>query len=193
LTDSARRYLRVEHGHQAFAAHQQAVEAVRSVARHQDDGAWRLVGLMIGTTGGQPPPALAEFIDVHGLDGFSQSEAFALYEEAFPPDRRAVRSQRLRERQLARLHRLEGLAAETPQPSDLVASWFDDSLGAKLLTAGMVTPGDLNARIGTGGVWWCALSAIGVAKARRTERHLAGAPGAVGQAAVCPQCNAGAR
>jgi len=40
LTDSARRYLGTQHGHEAVTAHQQAVDAVRAVARRQGDVAW---------------------------------------------------------------------------------------------------------------------------------------------------------
>ena len=96
-----------------------------------------------------------------------------LYAEAFPLERKTARGQRLRECQLTLLRRLEGLAAETPQPSDLVAGWFDEALAAKLVTAGLLKLGALNARISAGGRWFAALPAVGVAKARRLERHLA--------------------
>ena len=174
LTESARRYLGVEHGHEAVTAHRQAVDAVRAVARRQGDAAWRLVGLTLrAPAAGAPRPALAEFIAAHGLDGFSESEALECYEASFPADRKAARSQRLRARQLELLRRLEGLAAETPQPSDLVTGWFEEALAAKLVTAGLLTLGALNARISTGGRWFAALPAVGVAKAQRIERHLA--------------------
>ncbi|WP_349283222.1 tyrosine-type recombinase/integrase (plasmid) [Polaromonas hydrogenivorans] len=173
LSDSARRYLGVEHGHEAVTAHRQAVDAVRAVARRRGESAWRLVGLRLQSPAGEPRPALADFIEAQGLDGFSQSEALALYEEAHPADRKTARGQRLRERQLALLRRLEGLAAEIPMASDLVAGWFDDALAAKLTAAGMTTLGDLNARVSAGGVWYRSLPAVGVAKARRIERHLA--------------------
>ncbi|CAM3811423.1 tyrosine-type recombinase/integrase [Polaromonas hydrogenivorans] len=173
LVDSARRYLGVAHGHEAITAHRQAVDAVSAVARRRGESAWRLVGLRIQSPAGEPRPALADFIEAQGLDGFSQSEALALYEEAHPADRKTARGQRLRERQLALLRRLEGLAAEIPMASDLVAGWFDDALAAKLTAAGMTTLGELNARISAGGVWYRSLPAVGIAKARRIERHLA--------------------
>ena len=173
LTASARRYLGTQHGHEAITAHQEAVDAVRAVARRRGESAWRLVGLAIRAPAGEPRPALADFVEAQGLDGFSESEVLELFEAAFPPDRRAARGERLRERQLALLRRLERLAAETPQASDLVAGWFDEALAAKLVTAGILTLGDLNARVSAGGVWWRSLPAIGVSKARRIERHLA--------------------
>ena len=173
IADCARRYLGTQHGQEAKTAHQEVVDAVRAVARRQGDTAWRLVGLTIRAPGGEARPALAEFIEAHGLDGFSQSEALVLYAKAFPADSRAARGQRLRKLQLTLLRRLEGLSAETPQPSDLVAGWFDEALAAKLVTAGLLTLGALNARISTGGRWFSSLPAVGIAKARRIERHLA--------------------
>ena len=171
--DCARRYLGIEHGHEAKTAHQEAVDAVRAVARRRGESAWRLVGLSIRVPGGQARPSLDAFAQQHGLDGFSESEVVKLYIETFPLERKTARGQRLRERQLALLRRLEGLAAETPQPSDLVAGWFEEALAAKLVTAGLLTLGALNARIAVGGRWFASLPAVGLAKARRIERHLA--------------------
>jgi len=173
IADCARRYLGAQHGHEAVTAHRQAVDAVRAVARRQAESAWRLVGLTIRAPSGAPRPSLDAFAQQHGLDGFSESEVLALYAEAFPLERKTARGQRLRERQLALLRRLEGLAAETPQPGDSVAGWFDDALAAKLVTAGLLTLGDLNARVSAGGAWYRSLPAVGVSKARRIERHLA--------------------
>ena len=173
LSDCARRYLGIEHGHEAKTAHQEAVDAVRAVARRRGESAWRLVGLRIQSPAGVPRPSLEAFAQQHGLEDFSEREVVKLYTEAFTADRKAARGQRLRERQLELLRRLEGLAAETPQPSDLVAGWFEEALAAKLVTAGILTLGALNASISAGGVWWRALPAVGIAKARRIERHLA--------------------
>jgi len=173
LGESARRYLGIEHGHEAVTAHQEAVDAVRSVARRRGEAAWRLVGLRIqALSAGQRPP-LDDFAAGHGLEGFSESEVLALYEQAYPLDRKAARGQRLRQRQLELLRRLEGLAAETPQPTDLVAGWFDETTAQRLITAGILTLGALGSHIAAGGVWWRQMPAIGVAKARRLERHLA--------------------
>ena len=173
LADCARRYLGIEHGHEAKTAHHEAVDAVRAVARRQGDGAWRLVGLSIRVPSGEARPSLDAFAQQHDLDGFSEGEVLKLYTEAFPLERKAARVQRLRERQLVLLRRLEGLAAETPQASDLVAGWFEELLAAKLVTAGLLTLGVLNARISAGGRWFSSLPAVGIAKARRIERHLA--------------------
>ena len=173
LVDCARRYLGIAHGHEARTAHQEAVDAVRAVARRRGESAWRLVGLSIPVPSGQTRPSLNAFAQQHDLDGFSESEVVTLYEEAFPLERKTARGQRLRARQLALLRHLERLAAETPQASDLVTGWFDEALAAKLVTAGLLTLGALNARISAGGRWFAALPAVGIAKARRIERHLA--------------------
>ena len=171
--DCARRYLGTLHGHEAKTAHHEAVDAVRAVARRRGESAWRLVGLSIRVPSGEVRPSLDAFAQQHDLDGFSEGEVLKLYTEAFPLERKAARGQRLRERQLTLLRRLESLAAETPQPSDLVAGWFEELLAAKLVTAGLLTLGVLNARISAGGRWFSSLPAVGIAKARRIERHLA--------------------
>ena len=67
-----------------------------------------------------------------------------LYAEAFPvTDRTAARNERMRERQRALLFELEQLAAETPQPTDLVSGWFEDAVAKRLIGAGWITLGDL--------------------------------------------------
>ena len=121
------------------------------------DCAWRLVSLPIRVPGGKARPSLEAFARQHGLEVFSESEVVKLYEEAYPLERQATRGQRLRERQLALLRRLEGLAVETPQPADLVAGWFEEALAAKWVTAGLLTLGALSATPAL----WCALSSSG--------------------------------
>ena len=176
LIDSARRYLGIEHGHQARAAHQQTSDRVRAIARRHHEPAWRLIGLRISQApaGDRPaPPSLEDFIDAEGLDGFSDAEVAQLYAEAYPPDARSARRQRLYERQLALLRQLEELSAETPSPTDAVTGWFDDALATKLVTAGLVTLDDLNRKVSAGGRWFGALPGIGLTKARRIEAFLA--------------------
>ena len=170
VTQCAARYLGTEHGYEARTAHQQTVDAVRAVARRRGEP-WRLVGLSIKTTGAGRP-TLDTFADGR-FEGFSEAEVLEIYQETFPADRKAARSQRLRKRQLALLHRLEAMAAEQPQDGDLVAGWFDDRTADKLTAAGIISLGELNARIAAGGRWFRTLPAVGEAKARRIAQHLA--------------------
>ena len=170
VTLCAARYLDTEHGHEARTAHQQTVDAVHAVARRRGEP-WRLVGLSIKTTGAERP-TLDAFADDR-FDGVSEAEVLEIYQETFPADRKAARSQRLRVRQLALLHRLEAMAAEQPQFGDLVAGWFDDRTADKLTAAGIISLGELNARIVTGGRWYRTLPAVGEAKAGRIAQHLA--------------------
>lgn len=173
LLDSARRYLGIEHGHQASTAHQQTVDLVRAVARrHAGTGEWRLVGLHIRLSAAVAAPSLEDFCEQQGLDGWSEAEILAMYADAYPADHRQQRRARLRERQLALLRRLEALAAEKPLPTDLVTGWFDDNMAQRLLAAGITTLGELHQCIERGGCWFSALPGVGVAKAQRIAAHL---------------------
>jgi hypothetical protein len=95
IAESAARYLGTGHGHEARSAHQQTVDAVRAIARRRNEP-WRLVGLSIRITG-MEQPTLEAFAEGR-LEGFSDAEVLKLYREAFPTDRKAARSHRLRER-----------------------------------------------------------------------------------------------
>jgi hypothetical protein len=87
LADSARRYLGTQHGHEAKTAHQEAVDAVRAVARRRGESAWCLVGLTIRSPAGATRLSLDAFAQQHNLDGFSESEVVKLYAEAYPLER----------------------------------------------------------------------------------------------------------
>ena len=173
LQDSAKRYLGIKHGHEAKTAHHQTVDAVRALARRRQESAWRLIGITIKVQPGSTPPTVDEFCQARELDGWSQTEIMEMYHEAYPADRKLSRRGRLRERQLQLLRHLEGLAAEQPRATDLVSGWFDEVTANKLIGAGMISLGDLNAKISVGGRWFSALPAIGQAKAHRIATHLA--------------------
>lgn len=172
LIDSARRYLGIEHGHQAKTAHQQTVDTVRAIARRRGEGAWRLIGITIRVTDAGNKPSLEDFIAERGLDGWSESEVGEMYAEAYPSDPKATRRYRLRERQIELIKQLEGVAAERPVATDMVNGWFDDVTAAKLTSAGMVTLGGLNAKVSAGGRWYGALPGVGKTKADRIAAHL---------------------
>jgi site-specific recombinase XerD len=173
LQDSAKRYLGIEHGHQARTAHLQTVQSIRAIARRAGEGGWRLIGLAIRIDWTADQPTLNEFIEQRDLDGWSESEVTAMYQETYPVDRRAKRRTQLRQRQLDLIKRLEQQSAEAPSPTDLVTGWFDDLVAQRLLGAGLTTLADLNAKIVTGGRWYRTLPSIGEAKAERIAAHLA--------------------
>ena len=173
LQDSAKRYLGIEHGHQARSAHLQTVERIRAVARRAGEAGWRLIGLAIRIDWTADQPTLDEFIEQRDLDGWSQTEVTAMYQETYPVDRRAKKRAQLRQRQLDLIKRLEKQAAEAPSPNDLVTGWFDEVVAKRLLGAGLTTLADLNQKITTGGRWYRTLPTIGEAKAERIATHLA--------------------
>lgn len=173
VLDSARRYLGIDHGHQATTAHQQTVDAVRTVARrHAGMGDWRLIGLRITLTPAGAAPTLEDFMLEQGLDGWSETEVLQMYEDAYPADPRQQRRARLRQRQLALLRSLEGLTAEKPLHHDLVTGWFDEITAQRLLGAGLNTLGELHQLIGRGGRWFSTMPGIGQTKAQRIAAHL---------------------
>ena len=114
---SAQRYLGIEHGNAALAAHRAVVERLRSMARRAGDARWRLVGLVIRGAQGDERPALAEWAAANGLEDWSEAELQELYRQAFPAERRTARNQRLRQRQIEALRALEQIASDAPQPT----------------------------------------------------------------------------
>jgi len=173
MPGSARRFLGIEHGHQTKTAHRQTVEAVRAIARRRSESAWRLIGLAIRLPAPPAQPSLDEFMAERGLDGWSEEEVKQMHAEAWPPDAKAARRERLRARQLELLARLQQFDAQTPLESDSVDGWFDPASAAKLITAGMTTLGELKLSITTGGRWFQTLPAVGRTKATRIASHLA--------------------
>jgi len=172
LQTSAKRYLGVEHGHEAKTAHRQTVEAVRMLARRRGDKAWRLIGLSITLSLNSNQPSLEDFIADRDLDGWSESDVAQMYAESYPIDRKAERRQKLRIRQLQLLAQIEHQSAEVPLPSDLVSGWFDDVTANRLISAGMVSLGDLAEKIVTGGRWYRGLAAVGKSKAEHITSYL---------------------
>lgn len=173
VQESAFRYLGIDHGHQAVTAHRQVVDHLRSLARRQGHRAWRLIGLTIRTRTTDARPDLEDFIAERDLDGWTEAEVLQLYEEAHPPDLKADRRRRLRERQLALLRHLQAVAAEQPRPEDRIDGWFDPVVADRLSRCGLLLLIDLQRLIAQGGHWWRSLPAIGAVKAQRLAQHLA--------------------
>lgn len=177
--ESAKRYLGVEHGLQARDAHQQTVTAVRAIARRRGERYWRLIGWTIQARIAAKRPSLEDFIAERDLDGWSEAEVAEMYLEAYPDHSddpvtaKVARRQKLREHQLALIGSLESLAAEPALPGDLVTGWYEPSVSAKMVAAGVVSLGDLQLRIAQGGRWYSAMPGIGRVKAERISHHLA--------------------
>ncbi len=166
---SADRYLGITHGNQASAAHRRTVDAARAVARRARMPHWRLVGLFVALGSSTALPSLEDFAAERGMEGFSEAEVAEAYAEAYPPDPRARRRERLRERQLALLRVLEHQAAEVALPTDPLAAWLDPVLTTRLQTLGLETLDELRARIERGGRWWQPMPGFGPVKAGRLK------------------------
>jgi len=170
---SAQRYLGVLHGHERRSAHHQLVDAVRAVARRSGERAWRLIGITIKVARpGALRPTLQDFIETRNLDGWSEDEQIEMLEAAFPMDKRSQRRDRLRQRQIEMLRRLEQGESQAPRPSDLVSEWFDELTAQRLICAGHNTLADLSRVIAVGGKWFRSMPGIGETKARRIASHL---------------------
>ena len=176
VVSSAQRYLGIEHGNQAKAASRQTVDALRAIANRRNEPAWRLIGLtlQVPSASNQPgtQPSLQAFMEERDLEDWSETEVAAMYAELYPFDAKAKKRQRLRERLIDLLSRLEQQVAEQPQASDRVAGWLDETLAHKLIAAGILTLGELRRTISVGGRWYRALPGVGVAKAARLEAYL---------------------
>jgi len=172
LVHSARRYLGIEHGLEATTAHRQAVDQVRALARRRGDSAWRLIGVLIQPRDASQRPTLDQFVLEKDLDGWSETEQLEFYEAAFPPDHKGARRDRLRQRQLDLLRRLEMSDAEVPTSEHRVDGWFDERTAAKLIGAGYINLGELAQAVAVGGRWYAGLPGVGQGKAQRIVDHL---------------------
>lgn len=171
-TESALRYLGVEHGNQARAASLQTIDAVRAIARRRGDRAWRLIGMTIKIKKTTSQPTLEDFIAERGLDDWTEEDVGQMYEEAFPSDPKATHRAALRVAVIKLLFEIADAAAEIPKETDMVSGWYDDVTANKLISAGILNLGQLQAKIALGGRWYSALPAIGKAKALRISQHL---------------------
>lgn len=192
VTICARAYLGIEHGHEAVTAHRQTVDAVRAIARRSSAGpTWRLIGLTIRAKkiglseqlqrhSNEPakahPPSIEDFMAERDLQGWSEQEIVEMYTEAYPQPvseaTRASRRDQLMVKQMALIAQLEQLHVENPEPTDMVTGWFDDLTASKLIAAGMVNLGQLQAAIHTAGGWYRAMPGIGKGKANRIATFL---------------------
>lgn len=173
LHQAAALYLGIDHGHQAPSAHHLVVDSVRALARRAGERDWRLVGLTIRVHGRERRPSLEDFIAERDLDGWSEREVQDFYIDAFPGEPKAARREKLRERQLGLLRRLEISSASTPTLSDRIDAWFDPVTASRLQSSGLLLLQDLYQRISQGGRWWRDIAAVGETKAARVASFLA--------------------
>ncbi|MBF6989414.1 phage integrase family protein [Cupriavidus sp. IK-TO18] len=172
-------------GASAFAAHPKVrrvtawlrAELAAAAVRAERPGTARLVKVDFRQIGrpGLGLPSLEEFAAATGLDGFSEREQLAAYEEKFGAALvREKKRTALMARQLAAIDWLESLYARPVLVDDGCRAWLADTLVDRLEAAGVATVGDLVDRInGLGNGWTRALTGIGAGKARAVERFLA--------------------
>ncbi|WKB50550.1 tyrosine-type recombinase/integrase [Eleftheria terrae] len=181
LVDAARRYLGLEHGHQAVTIHRLVIDELRALARRRGDRRWRLIGIDVGArteaTGPASQPNLHEWAAAKGLEGWSEAELLELYQEAFPPqnpqgERKQLRNAKLRQRQLAVLADLEHAVGMPVAPTDPVDTWFEPAVAERLKRAGYLLLGELASAIRRGGRWWRGIPGVGAVKAGRIEALL---------------------
>lgn len=169
----AQRFLGVSHGHECRSAHMQLIDTVRAIARRSGERDWRLVGMTIRVASPSAErPTLQDFIETRGLDGWSEAEQVEMLEAEYPIDRRSGRRERLRQRQIDLLRRLENAQSQPPRPTDLVLDWFDEVTARRLIWAGHNTLADLSHAIAPGGKWFRSMPGVGESKARRIAAHL---------------------
>lgn len=152
--------------------HNAIVDRVRALARRQGDPRWRLIGLSIQPPAGDTGPPVDQWAREQGLEDFGQAELLALHAEAFPADRKALRDDRLRRRQLDLLQSLAQAGAEPALPHHRLDAWFPEHLCQALSSCGMLLVSDLLARVQAGGRWWRTIPRIGAGKAERLRQHL---------------------
>ncbi|MFJ2991206.1 tyrosine-type recombinase/integrase [Pandoraea sp. NPDC087047] len=131
-------------------------------------------------------PTLEAFAEAYDpYECFTQKELLALFQEAHPEarsDRRQVRNDRIRARQLRALARLQQLLAVKPQVHHHVRGWFHQAIAGRLETVGILTLLDLIAFIRTHGPSWHArVHRLGPVAATRLQRWLDAHEGSLGQ------------
>ena len=172
--DSAKRYLGVDHGHEAITVSRNTIQAVRAIAkRNSEKSVWRLIGLTIKLKENTNIP-LEEFIEANNLDDWSESDVLSMYKEAYPKsiDSINVHREKLRLKQVELLDSLQELSVQTPNDTDMVSGWFEEITAKKLIGSGIITIGNLKVVISKGGRWYSALPAIGKSKSEKIKSFL---------------------
>lgn len=175
------RYLRIEGEHTDIRTVRKTIAWLRdefaaAAKRHDRHGTARLVQIDVSLLPekAMAAPSLDDFIAERELDGFSEQEQLALYQDEYgTPSARQSRRTRLIRKQLEALAWLENLIAAPPHVDDGVGAWLHPDLALRLEAAGIMTLRQLLERInGVGRHWWRRIPAIGESKAARIVEWL---------------------
>ncbi|MBK4735212.1 phage integrase family protein [Noviherbaspirillum pedocola] len=119
-------------------------------------------------------PTLDEFREERDpYETYTEQELIELFQEEYGGatpglDRRSVRNNRLRSRQLAVLRQVEELTGADPRPSDGVGGWIDPVIAKRLTAAGLHTIEQLvNAINSRGYRWYTKVPRVGEKAARQ--------------------------
>lgn len=127
---------------------------------------------------GAEQPTLEQFAEMRDpYEVYSQRELLELFEEEFPQGRvdhrRETRNERLREKQVRALFRLQQLLATRPQAHHHLAGWFHPSIAQRLETVGVFTLHELMDFITLHGKrWHVRVARLGSATALRLQTWL---------------------
>lgn len=111
-----------------------------------------------------PAPSLEDFRQQRDPTGdfYGERELLAMYADEYPPDRKALRNARLRDRQLQALDSMYERLACDPAAEDPVSAWFEAPLAARLAAARLTTLRDLLDHINARGYrWWTHVPRLG--------------------------------
>lgn len=178
-TESAKRYLGIEHGHEAITASRNTIHAARVIAkRYNNSSSYRLIGLTIRPKKSSGPAtiSLEDYVYHNDLQDWSESDVLEMYKESIGTQigTGAINKHRenLRLKQIELLSKLELSAIEVPSNIDMVSLWLDDVISTKLISAGIITIGQLKENINRGGVWYRNLPGVGSGKAENIKSFL---------------------
>lgn len=139
----------------------------------------RIAAPVDGEGGAAPAatPTLEEFAEERDPHQFySQRELISLFESEFPAgqvDRERARNERLRQKQVRALFRLQQLLAVKPQAHHHVAGWFHPAVADRLERAGLLTLADLLNFIEVRGRrWHTKVNKLGPVAAERIQKWL---------------------
>lgn len=129
---------------------------------------------------GAAAPTLEDFRQQRDPAGdfYGEQELLAMYTQEYPPDRKARRNARLRDRQLQALDSMYERLACDPAADDPVGAWFEAPLAARLAAAHLYNLRDLLELINARGYrWWIRVPRLGEKGAQRLvawlQRHQA--------------------